>query len=296
MPLKRRLVANPFRPYGRGVVKRQIIVGTRGRALRSAFTGATARYGLGAAGGLGAGVMAYGAYRGYRRIQRARRRARGRRKLGYSTRRREPCKSRLINNTDITTKVGDRVHGFELTSNLLKSDQQNSTLRNSNICNISGWKIVKNFKNNDSAPLCITVAVIASKNMDDAVTENFTNEFFRESADSRTSDWDYTTLSDVQMRTYAINTDKWIVLDRQQHWLESSSCPDEKRRFWEYNKYIKFNRRLHYDSATAKPEHGRVFVVYWLNKNQRDPGSTAPTISVAQQQYVKVYFREPLSH
>lgn len=270
-------------PTGRRVVRRM--------GLKAARYGAYA----GAGTALTAGAIGYGAYRGIRRIRRARLRQRKRRQIGF--RHRKPPKTAVILNSDATDLDSRTLYEETLTA-IPQGTGQNE--RETDIANISGWVVHFNWKNKGDVPIKVTMAIVSPKYFNQGIQATEA-EWFRQWGGAREQDFS-SSKSALQLMSTPINPDKWIILHRWDLQLgprrDSTNNKDIifKPTETSFRKYIPLKRQLRYDdnpSPTTAVEAHPVYLVYWLDETFSPAGTVPQSNKVVVERRIIAYFRDP---
>jgi len=262
--------------------KRRYITSGGRSAKRLRLMARASRFGsrrlLMGAGGLGvAAVAGYGAYRGIRRIKRARARGRARRAIGVS--KPQSCKSVINVDTTVPGAFDLFLGAHDMTKLALGSGRDQ---RQTDVAFIKGFKIQMTISNLSASPAVYMLALVSPKtDYSGGILNNIENEFFREWGAERAQDWasnqDYTTLVNAP-----INIDKWTVLWKKRINLGGQRDggfnkpvtyePSDK----EINQYIKLNRKMTYESGVGAvvTECPPVYLLRWGVRRFQQTGGT----------------------
>jgi len=210
------------------------------------------RRGLGAGGYAGAALLAgYGAYKGIRRIKRAKARRVARRKIGDNKRR--PVKNYVVTDVD-TASVNDLT--WSSTDITVLPQGTGRAARQNDFALIAGWKIICNLNNRSSQPLTIVTLIASPKNYVEGVTNaaQLQTEFFRGYGEDRSYDWQ-ASLSYMDLVQHPINIDKWVVLWKDVRHLGPQRDSGTNKPIINnasmsiMNKYVPLKRKLHWESG-----------------------------------------------
>lgn len=300
----------PYARYGGAVVshlgKRRLAGSATRRLVRRRLAASSARrFALGpyfgtavALGGMG---LKYAIARRRRAVMRAKRNYRRKFiKIGKSPLAKRPCKCREVGLATESGKANNELHIVELDLIAKESSLPSEQNRYSDYVHIKGWRVHKWFRNDSAIPMMHHVAIITTKVHDSADVLNDTatgktnmaEDFFRdETGSNRVVTPDIST-DGMVWNTSRINTDRWIVLKRYKRLLEGNATNDQRRRQWNFNKYIKFNRQLHYDNTDDKPEANRTFLVHWASAPQATSSTSPTVVDYRHVSSIKCFFRD----
>lgn len=302
----------PYARFGGRTVsylgKRRLAGAPARRLVRSRLASSSARrFALGPYLGTAVAVGAMGARYAYGRRMRAISRAkrnyiRRKAKIGKSPWAKRPCKCTQVGLSTITTKLTNTIHVVELDTLSKETSLPSEQQRYSDYVHLKGWRVHKFFENLDTRPMMFNMAIITTKVhdsaavLDDTATgkTNIGEDFFRDETNPNRVLTLSTGLSGFQWNQYGINTDRWIVLKRYQRLLSGTAETDVRKREWNFNKYVKFNRQLHYDNSEDKPEANRTFLVHWAALPQAT-SNTLPAPAAASYNHcsnIKIFFRD----
>lgn len=266
----------------------------RARIMARAAGGAISRRGLYAAGGVGVAALAgYGAYRGIRRIKRARARGRVRKLIGVT--RPAACKARVILDTSNTGAVDLAMNSVDTCQIPLGSGRDE---REKDVIQLKGWKICVNLSNTAAQPITVNYALISPKvDYNAGVMAQFNAEFFRSYGAERAQDF-ATTANYLTLCQTPINPDRWNILWRKTIRLGGmrdgsfdkpvNYVPSQKQ----MNQYIKLNRKMVYESTTSSfTECAPVYLVRWVVRDFQAPGG-ASQATFGLQTRIVTYFSD----
>lgn len=164
-----------------------------------------------------------------------------------------------------------------------------------NIINVRGFALNFHIRNNTLAPLCCNFAVIHSRDEGAITVPN--NDFFRNSTSSRAISFG-TGLSSLDLSTRHINSDKYTILNHTRFILKpldgnAQYFNQTGNTYGTVSKYIPLKRQLRWEAnLNTAPEHGQIFVVYWVDNMFTNSGSAEiPNAATVQERYV-MYYRD----
>lgn len=228
----------------------------------------------------GLGLGAYAGVMGARMIYRRRRRAVSRAKRNYIRRKarigkppfaKRPCKCLVMANSLRANKSNYEVHVTRLDFIAKASGAHTEQTRESDYVHIKGWRINKFFENVNAFPTMHHVVLLTSKVhdssaiLDDTATgkTNVKEDLFRDETVASRVLTPNSTTDGLIWNHSRINTDRWIVLKRYRKLLAGTEEPDRRKRQWHFNRYVKFNRQLHYDDSDDIPESNRSILIHF---------------------------------
>lgn len=267
----------------------------RARIVARAARGAITRRGLYAAGGVGVAALAgYGAYRGIRRIKRARARNQVRKQIGVS--KAASCKNIIIQDISNPGSVDLTISAMNLCEIPLgggRNERQTDTIW------IKGFKLNVNMSNLAAQPVTVMMALLSPKvDYSAGVMTQFTGEFFRQNGAERAQDF-LSTSSYMNLINAPINPDRWNILWKKKVELggqrdSSFNKPiSNKNTNHALQAYIKLNRKMVYEStASTSTECAPVYFVRWQVRQFQDIGGT-PQATIGVQQKLVTYFSDP---
>lgn len=156
---------------------------------------------------------------------------------------------------------------------------------------IGGIKIDLSFLNNSgtNTNACwVNIALITPRNQ----AAPSTIDFFRGSnANSRSRDFDASSLSSLDFKTLPINTDDYIVHFHNRFLLDSSNS-NAGTGVREFHKYVKIGRQFRYDNAGSTPTSPAPHLVIFLDRLHKGDTGGIDINAASVLKRATIYFRE----
>jgi len=247
-------------------------------------------------------ALGYGAYKGIKRIKRAKARQRARKQIGTYNKR--PCKTRVLVEQGVLT-VND------LTWSAVDLTQcpygQGKDERKNDWMNLSGWRIMMPCQNTSGEPIYVVMIVASPKNYREGVTttdEQLQEEFFRAYGTDRARDWKAGD-SFNELLHHPINTDKWTILNKKIKYLGPVSGQATNRPLTytdttkDTNWWVPIRRQFKFESDNSEGGGTRVedtpvyFITYAVRAMQSSGGT--PQASYKRQLKIVSFFRDGAS-
>lgn len=188
---------------------------------------------------------------------------------------------------------GDRTLNVHELTEIAEGSTEDRRIRKQ--INLRGFKICCEFRNAQSDPMYLNVAVLAPKQ---SATVD-TTDFFRDdgNSDDRAVNFSNLTLNSMQFHCLGINTDEYVILKHRRYRLTPAGGATEYqaasgRNYMNIDWYIPIKRQLRYQSTSGSPESGQMFLVYWCAIY--GGGLTGTVSATAMERTIRTtaYFRE----
>lgn len=281
MPYKRRLAGS----VGRTLVKRRRLAY---RASR--FAGRRAlMYGgyVGAAAALG-----YGAYKGIRRIKRARARRIQRRRIGDRMGYRPKTSGSSLNPTAYGTNTLVRAYIDDI------GEGEDPNQRQYNSINLKGFRMNLNWRNEMDFPIRVCCAVISPKTAGTQESPTITQDFFRAYGIERGGPFPVPGQGiayDDWVNT-PINADKYVILHRWDFSLGAKHGEDHQvygKSIKAMQKWVPIKRRINYDAQNNDtPQHGRIMLCWWAVRFMATTTTGVESNAVTHSYKIVTYFSD----
>lgn len=299
----------PYARYGGRVVsslgKRPLAGSATRRLVRRRIASSSARrFALGPYAGtafaLGSMGLKYAVGRRRRAVYRAKRNYnRSKAKIGKSPYAKRPCKCRQVASAQESTKALGTIHIAELDTIAKETSLPSEQQRYSDYVHIKGWRVHKWFKNEASIPMMFHVAIITTKihessaDLSDATGKaNVLEDLLRDETDTNRVVTPGIGTNGMVWNHYRLNTDRWIVLKRYRRLLEANTTNDKRRNQWNLNRYVKFNRQLHFDNTEDKPESNRTILIHWAAAPNATSSTLPTSAGYKHASDIKCFFRD----
>lgn len=251
--------------------------------------------------GLAAGG-AYMAYRGIRRIKRARARQKVRRQLGSKPR----SLVKRAQGLQQDVQLGDcTLHSWDISQlGYAATLDAQKVLRVHDTVHICGYKIDWNLNNLASEPVTVVAYVASPKQWIPGTTDPSTvGQELLTNYDGIAQAIDFTTgLSAQEYLHNPINGNKWSILKKFVWKLNGKQGETNAKPVWpnrdssvQTSNYIPIKRQFNYEDnigqERTKTEHPPVYLLYWCVRNNQPSGGT-PQYTVQSQLRIVTFFRE----
>jgi len=292
----------PWNPYGGLVtppaIRRRVGHGLTAAAVRRAALVRAGRYAARAIPYVG---PAYAGYKGIQMLKNRRKRIRMRRQVGQSPAGLSKMDTDEFVNTAIASKT---LNGSYRLLSLSKTTTNNEAERNTrqrNMVDFRGVKICMHANLNNVATFTdkkymLHFAIISPKQEDNKITAIPTTEFFRGQRGTRSTPFDATGQTGMDMNCLPINADKYLVHRHKKMLLGPWESTEGKgQRYMET--YIPVKRTIAYEingtgAELTYPEGRDMFIVWWVAGVAEGTGTGTAGIVNTRFRLVK-YFKEP---
>lgn len=168
--------------------------------------------------------------------------------------------------------------------------------RQRDLIRITGLKIDLEYRNNNSVPMYMNVAVVSLKNNTVVTTSNF----FRKYGATRGVDFGDSSLGAIDLHRLPINADLYNVLSHKRFILRGYDLENAAQfvlnsggsNYGVHSEYININRQFRFVNATSSRSQTPLFICMWVC-NFLDPAPVSPgTVGVTYSLRHTLHFRE----
>jgi len=206
------------------------------------------------------------------------------------------CKRTLQKNTSLESKSTRTIYAKNLCE--IPSTGTNAIDgRQRDICQIRGFQLRFQFRNQVDVPIYASVAILRNKENDQGGPD--LEKFFRGSGDFRSKDAD-TSLNALEWRSLGINTDRYNILWHKRFRLNSAQSvavdspynSQVGRNYIDMKKYIPVGKQFRFEDESTTPVQGNLFLVYYFDK--WDAAAATPVVlgAVTVSERHVTYWRE----
>lgn len=168
--------------------------------------------------------------------------------------------------------------------------------RQRDLIRITGLKIDLEFRNNNSIPMYMNIAVVSSKNNNTVSTTNF----FRKYGATRGVDFGDASLGAVDLHRLPINADIYNVLSHKRFVVRGYDLENAAQfilnsggqNYGTHSEYININRQFRFVNATSTRSQTPIYIVMWC-ANFLDPAPISPaSVGITYSLRHTLHFRE----
>lgn len=168
--------------------------------------------------------------------------------------------------------------------------------RQRDLIRITGLKIDLEYRNNNSTPMYMNIAVVSLKNTTTIATPNF----FRKYGSTRGVDFGDTSLGAIDYHRLPINTDIYNVLSHKRFVIRGYDLENAPQfslnsggtNYGVHSEYININRQFRYVNATSTRSQTPIYICMWVATFLDPPPVTAGTVPLQFSLRHTLHFRE----